>query len=60
MPELDQALAQGDLAPLVRWLRRNVHAHGSRLGFNALLHAATGRSLDPACFEKHLTARYLD
>jgi carboxypeptidase Taq len=59
LPDLDKALAQGDLSPLVGWLRRNVHAHGSRLGFNALLEAATGRRLDPSDFEAHLRTRYL-
>ena len=59
VPELDAALGQGDLGPLLGWLRANVHAHGSRLGFNALLTAATGKPLDPAYFQAHLTARYL-
>jgi carboxypeptidase Taq len=44
---------------LLGWLRVNVHAVGSRLGFNDLLLAATGKPLDPADFETHLTARYL-
>ena len=59
LPELDHSLAQGDLRPLVDWLRINVHAHGCRLGFNALLTEATGRPLDPTDFEAHLSARYL-
>ena len=59
-PGLDAALAEGDLAPLVGWLRVNVHAHGARLGFQDLLRAATGKPLDPADFQAHLTARYLD
>jgi carboxypeptidase Taq len=56
---LDAALARGDLGPLVQWLRANVHAMGNRLGFNDLLQSATGKPLDPADFEAHLTARYL-
>jgi carboxypeptidase Taq len=59
VPDLDRALAQGDLAPLTHWLHTHVHAHGSRLDFNELLTEATGRKLDPAAFEAHLTARYL-
>ncbi len=59
VPGVDDALARGELAPLLGWLRPNVHAHGSRLGFNDLLEAATGKKLDPADFEAHLTARYL-
>ena len=59
IPAMDTHLAQGDLAPLLAWLRTHVHAQGSRLGFNALLLAATGKPLDPADFQAHLTARYL-
>jgi carboxypeptidase Taq len=58
-PGLDHALAEGNLAPLVAWLRRNVHAHGARLGLQDLLRAATGKPLDPADFLAHLTRRYL-
>lgn len=58
-PELEAALEQGDLSPLLRFLRTNVHAHGARLGFQDLLRAATGKPLDPADFTEHLTARYL-
>jgi len=58
-PGLDAALAKGDMAPLLTWLRRNVHGQGSRLGFQDLLRAATGKPLDPMDFQEHLTARYL-
>jgi carboxypeptidase Taq len=58
--DLDLALARGDLAPLIGWLRRHVHGRGSLLGFNDLLREATGKPLDPADFEAHLTARYLE
>ena len=58
-PGLDAALAQGDLSVLVGWLRTNVHAKGSLLGFNDLLLAATGKPLDPTDFLAHIQARYL-
>ncbi len=58
-PGLDAALGQGDLSPLLAWLRTRIHAQGARLGFNALLQAATGRPLDPTDFEAHLATRYL-
>ncbi|MGI4942339.1 MAG: carboxypeptidase M32 [Janthinobacterium lividum] len=60
VPGLDDALGQGNLGPLVGWLRTHVHGQGSRLGFNDLLHAATGKPLDPTDFEAHLARRYLD
>jgi carboxypeptidase Taq len=59
VPEIPAGLAEGELAPLTSWLRGNVHAHGARFSFDDLLHAATGRALDPAVFIAHLKARYL-
>jgi carboxypeptidase Taq len=59
-PGVDVTLAEGDHAPLLGWLRTHVHAQGSRLGFNDLLRQATGKPLDPADFEAHLAARYLE
>lgn len=59
VPDLDQALARGDFAPLYGWLRPRVHAQGARLGLNELLTQATGKPLDSADFEAHLTRRYL-
>jgi carboxypeptidase Taq len=56
---LDAALGDGDFAPLLGWLRAKVHGKGSLLEFNAMLQEATGQSLDPSYFERHLTARYL-
>ncbi|WP_027283504.1 carboxypeptidase M32 [Rubritepida flocculans] len=58
-PGLDAALAEGDFAPLLGFLRARVHGQGARLGFQALLQAATGKPLDPADFMEHLAGRYL-
>jgi carboxypeptidase Taq len=57
---IDTSLAQGDLAPLLRWLRTHVHGHASFYGFNDLMRAATGKPLTPEAFTDHLTRRYLD
>jgi len=59
VPGLDDRFSRGDLSGLLAWLRENVHAHGSRLGFNELLVRATGQALNPKAFERHLTERYL-
>ncbi len=59
LPILDESLGKGDFSPLAGWLSKNIHANGSRLGFNELLSAATGEKLNPAAFEAHLTSRYL-
>ena len=59
-PGLDEALGQGNLQPLLGWLRPRIHAQGSLHGFNALLQSATGTALEPEFFEAHLRARYLE
>jgi carboxypeptidase Taq len=53
-------LAHGDFAPLIAWLRANVHERGSSLRAGELLTAATGKPLDPAIYKRHLTRRYLE
>ena len=58
-PEIPAALGRGDFAPLLAWLRENVHGQGSLLGGDELLTQATGRPLDPEVFKRHLEARYL-
>ena len=58
-PEIPAEIARGNFAPLMSWLRDEVHARASSLGNDALLTEATGRPLDPAVFEAHLQARYL-
>ena len=58
-PQIPERIAQGDFEPLVSWLREKLHRHASQQSFEALMIAATGRALDPACFEASLRSRYL-
>ena len=57
--ELPAQIAAGTFAPLVDWLRRNVHGQASLADGNTLLRQATGRPLETAAFKAHLEARYL-
>jgi len=59
VPAMPSAIARGDFAPLLTWLRANVHGLGSRFSARELLVRATGKPLDAAIFEAHLRARYL-
>jgi len=45
--DLEEAFAEGDFAPLLVWLRENVHAHGSRYRAAELVERVTGRPLAP-------------
>jgi carboxypeptidase Taq len=52
-------IAHGDFAPLLAWLRTNVHGQGSLLETDDVLRRATGAPLGTDAFKAHLTARYL-
>ncbi len=59
VPGIPDAIGRGDFAPLLGWLRANVHAKASSATTDELLTAATGAPLGAAAFEAHLRARYL-
>jgi carboxypeptidase Taq len=58
-PTILPSLADGDFAPLLAWLRTNVHGKGSLLSTAELVRQATGRALDAGIFRRHLETRYL-
>jgi carboxypeptidase Taq len=60
VPAIPEALARGDFAPLMGWLRANVHSKGSSLSASELITAATGKPLDPEIYKRHLAQRYLN
>ena len=59
-PGILPGIGRGDFAPLVGWLRANIHGKGSLLSTDDLLTEATGRPLDAAVFKAHLRRRYLE
>ena len=59
-PDAVEALARGDFAPLLTWLRGNVHGRGRLVSTDQLLVDATGSPLGPDAFKAHLRARYTD
>ena len=58
-PALWPAIERGDFAPLLGWLRANVHRLASRYQGPALLERATGAPLGTSVFKAHLQRRYL-
>ena len=58
-PGLMAAIGQGDFAPLLSWLRANVHSKGSLADTDTLLTEATGAPLGTSAFKAHLERRYL-
>ncbi|TAJ36433.1 MAG: carboxypeptidase M32 [Reyranella sp.] len=59
VPGLMEAIGQGDFAPLLAWLRANVHGKGSIATTDEILAGATGAGLGTAAFKAHLESRYL-
>jgi carboxypeptidase Taq len=59
VPDILPAIGRGDFAPLVTWLRTNIHSQGSRYETDELLTRATGKPLDATVFKAHLARRYL-
>jgi len=59
VPGLLDAIGIGDFAPLLGWLRTNVHGKGSLSGTDQILTEATGSPLAAAAFRSHLESRYL-
>ncbi|HKW52980.1 MAG TPA: carboxypeptidase M32 [Stellaceae bacterium] len=57
-PAILPGIARGDFAPLLAWLRANVHGKGSRFSTAEIIEQATGRPLESAVFRRHLEARY--
>ena len=58
-PRILPCIARGDFAPLLAWLRANVHGKGSRSSTSEIIAQATGRPLDAETYERHLETRYL-
>lgn len=53
-------LEKCDYAPLLQWLRKNVHAHGAALTPQEIMTHATGQPTDAKWHIKHLRERYVD
>jgi carboxypeptidase Taq len=60
VPDLDQRIAAGDVAPLREWLRDRVHRHGSKWGSRELLERVTGSSISVAPFVSYLRRKLAD
>jgi carboxypeptidase Taq len=59
VPDLDQRIAAGDLAPVFDWLNANIWSQASRWDTPELVARASGEALNPQYFRTHLETRYL-
>jgi carboxypeptidase Taq len=57
---VSSAIEAGDLEKILEWQREHVWKHGSLLETDDLIRQATGESLNPTYYRRHLESRYRD
>ena len=57
-PGIPGDIEQGRMAPLLGWLRENVHRHGKKLTAPELVLRATGRPIEAEPYLRYLRAKY--
>jgi carboxypeptidase Taq len=57
-PDVDDRMRAGDFAPLLSWLRAEIHRHGRKYEPQELVERATGSRIDPAPYLRYLQAKY--
>ncbi|MDQ6777559.1 MAG: carboxypeptidase M32, partial [Actinomycetota bacterium] len=60
LPDLDQRIAEGELAPLREWLREHVHRHGAKFESAQLLQRVVGAPISVTPFVNYLKAKLSD
>ena len=58
IPDLDERIEAGDHAPLLAWLRENIHRQGSKYQPDELLERVTGSRLDAAPYLRYLSNKF--
>jgi carboxypeptidase Taq len=58
IPDLETKIASGNLKPLLRWLRENIHQHGQRFSSEDLCRKVTGEGLNVDYFMDYLKEKY--
>src|SRR5262249_3301618 len=60
LPDLDAAMERGEFAPLLAWLRENVHRYGRKLLPGEVIQQATGEPLTSRYYVDYLKAKFRD
>ena len=58
LPDLEQHIEHGELAPLRDWLREHVHRHGRKLESAEMVKRATGRPIEIGPYVRYLSEKY--
>ncbi len=57
--DISTAIGKADYAPLLSWLRKEIHAYGATIDPSDLMKQATGKAPSTADYITHLKSRYL-
>ena len=60
MPDLDDRIAGGEVAPLREWLREHVHKHGAKFSTDELLQRVVGAPIAVEPFVSYLKSKLSD
>ena len=55
--DVDAMFARGEFAPLLHWLRENIHRHGQRYTARQLVKKVTGKDLSHDALLSHLNLK---
>lgn len=58
LPGLEAGFAKGEFAPLLAWLRENVHRHGSCLSAEEIVRNAAGSGLSAEPFKRYVERKF--
>jgi len=58
LPDWETLVRAGNFAPLLGWLRTNIHRHGRIYDANDLCRRATGQPLDPSFYLDYLNTKF--
>jgi carboxypeptidase Taq len=58
MPDLEQNFEKGNTAPLLNWLRTNIHQHGRRYKTEELIKKATGKEVGSSDYTNYLKEKF--
>ncbi|MGD9092263.1 MAG: carboxypeptidase M32 [Anaerolineales bacterium] len=57
---LDEKMRKGEFAPLLEWLRENIHRHGAKFEPQEMVQRITGTRIDPAPYMNYLQTKFSD
>ena len=58
LPNLAEDVARGEFAPLLEWLRQQIHVHGAKFTPPELVQRVTGEKINPQAYMTYLKTKY--